>query len=225
MANFVQCNAKSKRTGERCKARAVIGAQVCYHHGGRTPKGVASPNFKHGRHSKYLPADLMGRYGEAVEDTELLNMRSEIALMDVLIAENLSALQTGESAEFWDAALDQVINSRRAYKSENYALLEQSLDVLEALCDERRLHFAAEKEIRDKVDQRRKLVESEQKRLVNMQQMVTSEQAMLLMSALLDAVRRNVRDRGILAAVQAEFIRLTTQPNHQRIDAGNADSE
>jgi len=221
MANYVQCNAQSKRTGERCKARAVIGSPKCYHHGGRTPKGIASPNFKTGRHSKYLPADLMGRYSEAIADGELLNLRSEIALLDALITENLSALQVGESAEFWDAALDQVILCRRAYKSENYASLEQSLDELEALCDTRRLHFAAEKEVRDKVDQRRKLVESERKRLIEMQQTVTSEQALLLMSALLDAVRRNVNDVSTLTAIQTEFIRLTQGHNSERLNAGS----
>ncbi len=50
-----QCTATSKRTGERCRKSAMLGRTVCLAHGGRTPRGVASPHFKHGRHSKQLP--------------------------------------------------------------------------------------------------------------------------------------------------------------------------
>lgn len=221
MANFKQCSAKSKRTHERCKARAVIGSNVCYHHGGRTPKGVASPHFKHGRHIPYLVQGLADRYAEMHSDSELLNLQSEIALIDVLMTENLSALQTGESADFWDAALQQVIDARKAYKSENYAGLEKALDELEALCDHRRLHFAAEKEIREKMELRRKLTESRRKHLIEAEQVVTTEQAMLLVSGLLDSVQRNVTDRKTLTAIQAEFIRLTTAGNHQRVGSGD----
>lgn len=217
MVNYIQCTAKSKRTGERCKARAVTGAKVCYHHGGRTPKGIASPHLKSGRYSAYLISDLAARYAALSNDDDLLNLQSEIALIDVMVSENLSALQTGESGAFWDAALQQVIDARKAYKGDNYAALEKALDELEALCDHRRLHFAAEKEIREKLDLRRKLTESRRKHLIEAEQVVTTEQAMLLVSSLLDSVRQNVTDRATLSAIQADFIRLTTVTNRQRV--------
>lgn len=34
----------------------------CRMHGGKALAGIAWPSFKDGRHSKYLPAGLMGRY-------------------------------------------------------------------------------------------------------------------------------------------------------------------
>lgn len=58
------------------------------------------------------------------------------------------------------------------------------------------------------IDQRRKLVESEQKRRVAMKTMMTPESAMALVAALLDAVKRNVSDRATLAAIGTEFDRL-----------------
>lgn len=58
------------------------------------------------------------------------------------------------------------------------------------------------------MEQRRKLVESERKRLVDMQQMITTEQAMLLIAAISDAVRRHVDDRTILAAISADVARI-----------------
>lgn len=49
-----QCIAESKRSGVRCRKSAMKERTVCLAHGGRTPRGVASPHLKHGRHSKLL---------------------------------------------------------------------------------------------------------------------------------------------------------------------------
>ncbi len=50
-----QCTATSKRSGVRCRKTAMKARTVCLAHGGRTPRGVASPHLKHGRYSKALP--------------------------------------------------------------------------------------------------------------------------------------------------------------------------
>jgi hypothetical protein len=49
-----RCTAKSKRTGERCKAPAVKGWNVCRFHGARggAPEGEANGAWKHGHYSK-----------------------------------------------------------------------------------------------------------------------------------------------------------------------------
>ena len=46
-----RCAARSKRTGERCRAPAVSGWKVCRFHGagGGGPKGKRNGNYKHGR--------------------------------------------------------------------------------------------------------------------------------------------------------------------------------
>jgi hypothetical protein len=49
-----RCTAKSKRTGQRCKAPAVRGWKVCRFHGARggAPKGKANLAWRHGRYSE-----------------------------------------------------------------------------------------------------------------------------------------------------------------------------
>jgi len=49
-----RCKAKSKRTGERCRAPAVRGCRVCRMHGARggAPKGKKNGNFRHGGRTK-----------------------------------------------------------------------------------------------------------------------------------------------------------------------------
>lgn len=46
-----RCSARSKRTGEPCKAPAVTGWNVCRCHGagGGAPRGMRNGNYRHGR--------------------------------------------------------------------------------------------------------------------------------------------------------------------------------
>ena len=52
MQRAPRCRAKSKRSGERCRAPAVRGKAVCWMHGafGGAPKGNRN-NYKHGHYS------------------------------------------------------------------------------------------------------------------------------------------------------------------------------
>jgi hypothetical protein len=63
-------------------------------------------------------------------------------------------------------------------------------------------------EITTLIEQRRKLVESERKRLVELQQVVTADQAMLLIRAVVASVREHVRDPATLRAITDDLARL-----------------
>lgn len=47
------CKATSKRTHQPCRARAMRGREVCYHHGGKSLRGFVHPNYKHGYYVKH----------------------------------------------------------------------------------------------------------------------------------------------------------------------------
>lgn len=209
MANFRQCIRTSKRTKERCKARAMDGMDVCYHHGGKTPKGIASVHFKTGERSKYLPPDMLKAYEEMANNPDLLSVRADVALIDAMIAAKLPLLESGESAQHWEQVAKFIRQARIAYKTENYGTLEDALNELEAISDKRRLFYATEQEVGNQLELRRKLVDTENKILYNKERALTVEQAMLLMSALLDSVKRNVNDTTTLDAIQSDFLRLS----------------
>lgn len=85
----MQCTAKSKQSGERCKRPAAPGRTVCVIHGGRSPQGANHPNFKHGR---YIKRDQnLSRLGEMVaqhlSDEDYLSMRDEVALLRARVEE------------------------------------------------------------------------------------------------------------------------------------------
>ena len=205
-----QCTATSKRTGERCRDHAMKGREVCYHHGGPTPRGFALPQTKTGRHSKDLPTRLSGRYIESLNDADLLNLTDEIALTDAFIEDARRGLDHGESGRLFadlKASWDTLTTAQRA---KDAAAVSQAIGEIGQLIRYGVSAYAARNEAADLVERRRKLVESESKRRVQMQDMITSERAMLLVSALMDAVVRHVNDPRVLAAIGAEFGAITS---------------
>lgn len=214
-----ECGAK-KRDGTPCKQPAMQNGR-CRLHGGKTPHGIASPNFVTGKYSKYLPENLLTAYEDAQADENLLSVRGDIHLLDALIRAKLINLDTNDSSQHWIDLLRHIIKARRAYKNSDMGGLEESLDEMEALADKRRLHYATEQEITSQLEQRRKLVDTEHKIILGKQQAITYEQAMLLMSAVLESVKRNVTDATALTAIQADFIQLIGGNIRQRVDAGD----
>lgn len=204
------CGAKT-RGGGACQ-RAPMDNGRCYLHGGMTPRGVASPQFRTGRYSKVLPARLTDRYREALDDPALLELREEISLLDARLADLLGRVETGESGEVWRllrAAFAEFTKARSAAKIPE---MTAALGVIEGLIVRGLADYAAWQEVGAVLEQRRKLVESERKRLVEMQQMITSEQAMVMLAAVVDTVRRHVTDRSALAAISADIARLVATP-------------
>lgn len=204
----VICGAK-KRDGTPCQKPPMNGATRCRLHGGATPKGLASPHFKTGERSKYLPPAMLKAYQEMVNNPDLLSVREDVALIDTMIAAKLPLLESGESAQHWEQVAKFIRQARIAYKTENYGTLEDALNELEAISDKRRLFYATEQEVGNQLELRRKLVDTENKILYNKERALTVEQAMLLMSALLDSVKRNVNDTTTLDAIQSDFLRLS----------------
>src|SRR5215207_4884483 len=84
-----RCTATSKRSKQRCRKPAMRGRTVCLAHGGKTPRGAASPHFTTGRYSRSLPGHLVATYERARADPTL---RDELALVDAIIADLLGPL-------------------------------------------------------------------------------------------------------------------------------------
>jgi hypothetical protein len=206
----MQCGAKT-RSGEPCKSFAMANGR-CRMHGGKAPRGHALPQTTHGRYSKDLPTRLAARYEEAANDPDLLQLDSEIHLTDAMIRERLSTLDTGESGRLWKALKQEWTTFALARRSGDTAGMTESLAQIEALINRGVADWSARQEVLDMVERRRKLVDSEGKRRVQMQQMITPDRAMLLVSALADTVMRHVSDADIRAAIARDVERLITRP-------------
>lgn len=186
----------------------MTGRHLCYHHGGKTPNGHALPQTTHGRYSKYLPARLADKYLEATNDADLLNLGSEIALIDSRIAEQLGRVGNDAIGHIW-AKIRQVNKDLKvAISTKDGSLMAQLLQELDELSRQGNADYMGWRDIVGLVDMRRKLVESERKRYVDMQQNITAKEAMLLIGAIIGIIRDNVQDRQTLAAIQADVGKL-----------------
>jgi hypothetical protein len=180
-------------------------------HGGKIPRGQALPQFKSGRYSKFLPARMAAKYQEAQADPELLSLRSELALLDARIAELLGRVDTGESGAIWEALQQAWALFRGARAQQDVPKMHLAVEQLDRLMDRKVADSAAWREIDEAIEQRRKLVESEQKRLVALQQVITAESALTLMGVLVDIITTHVRDQPTLAKIVADIQALTEQ--------------
>jgi hypothetical protein len=128
-----------------------------------------------------------------------------LALLDARMAELLSRVDTGESEEMWDA-LQKEWATFRVYRAlGDVPKMHQAIARLDLLMDRKRTDSAAWREIGAAIEQRRKLVESEQKRLVALQATMSQEQAMTLMGVLIDIITTRVSDQPTLAQIVADL--------------------
>jgi hypothetical protein len=126
-------------TGERCGAltrRGTACAQPamrngrCRMHGGKTPRGMDSSNFRHGRYSKSVPDQLVTTYRRSLADEERHELRDEIALAEAKVADLLTGMRHGESDRLWLKLLSLELRMRRAPEEKAAELLDEILRLI-----------------------------------------------------------------------------------------------
>lgn len=201
-----KCTAKSKQTGERCKRWPSKGRTVCASHGGKTLVGIDSPSFRHGRYSKHLPDQLAARYVEALNDTDLICLDDEIALIDSRISRQLDQLKQSGVNDRTLRHLKVLYQRFQQHTNAGKARLAISaITALGSLLEQASDSSLAWGEIDELIERRRRLVETERKRLLDEDQVVTVDRLMVLMAALVDIIRRNVASGEERAAVSNEI--------------------
>lgn len=201
MDGNMQCKAKSKQSGKRCKRNSVPGREVCAIHGGKTPTGPALPQYKHGRNIQYLPKGMQQKYQEKLADAELVSLQADIAMIDVLEAELYETISEGGITSIF-VKLKAAFREYSKLKAEHkYAEAQSMLAVIENIVAEGVDEHGKRLEILTLKESRRKLVESESKRLQIGQHMMTAEQAMAALGALLDIIKTHVKDETTLHSI------------------------
>jgi hypothetical protein len=74
--------------------------------------------------------------------------------------------------------------------------------------------------IEDAMERRRKLVESERRRMVDLQQYLTAERLMVLIAAVVNVVARYVDDKQKLRLISADVGELITADDRRSVGAG-----
>jgi len=208
------CGAKT-RAGTPCR-RPPRSNGRCKLHGGKSLKGIGSPTFKTGKYSKYLPAPIQEKYHEAIADKNLLTLRSEIGLVDTRIFELCDRLNTGETDKLWNKLSEHQSELKQARETGDTELLKSSLESIIDMIEKGDQIRQSWKELLTTIDVRRKLVESEWDRLAKMDQLITAEQAIFLMSRIVGIIKDHVTDKRILSDISEDLAGLLNRNGNSR---------
>ena len=202
-----RCGAKT-RSGAPCEQWAVRGRARCRMHGGTQPRGLALPQTKHGRFSKDMPTRMLANYQAALKDPDAIALHEELALATSREADLLARVDTGEAGVHWRQMRIAITDFRRATREGDADAAAAAVRDMERLTDLGIADYRAWSELKDVIELRRRLADTERKRIEAAQQTITSEKAMLMVAAVVDAVRRHVDDRKVLAAIGFELNRI-----------------
>jgi hypothetical protein len=162
---------------------------------------MANPAFKTGRYTTCIPDRLAGKYLEAQADPDLIGLRDELSLLDARLADVLTRVDTKEAGVHW-------ANASNALQRYNNTGDAGAMDELRASIGDGLSDYAAWNEVFSLIERRRKLCETETKRLAAMGQQITAERAMILVAAMVDIVRRNVTDPQVMRSISGEVNKL-----------------
>lgn len=214
------CGAKLRNKSDhvRCHQAPLKGRNRCRIHGGKSLMGTTASNFKHGGYAKFVPARMADHYLEAMDDEKLLELRRDIALYEVRIKDLLSRVESGEAGYYWKRIKSTYGSLRKAAQNNDQSKFQEHLTELGRLITQGHADYAAWDDLVKTIGERRKLVESERKRLVEMKQMMTAEQAMAMLSYVINVIQKHVKDRQILSAISADINLYINRPDnvHQR---------
>ena len=198
----------------RCGRYKVTGMTVCQMHGGGSPKkgrpGGRPPMDGSVRRSM-LPQRMWGAYDDAMEDRHLLILRRDLAQAEARMAELLEIAQTPECGFVWKSLQTSVNNYQRAVARQEHGVIELELNKIFELVEKGNVHHSAWAEIERLTEQRRKLVESERRRMIEMHQMISVERVLGLMEKIANVIDSVVEDREKKNAIAYGMKDLLTQ--------------
>jgi hypothetical protein len=220
----VMCAATSRQTHKPCRHWARPGRKFCKWHGGKVPVGKDHPNFKHGKYSPYMPKQLQATYEAGLADPELIELRNEIALVDSRIQDLLRRSNWGESAKKWrqaQEAIRAVLTFQDQDDPESMAeAISECASILLGPSD-----HDAWAEILTTLSERRKLTDSERRRLEAANQVVTVAQLMNLAGAIGHLIRNTVEDAVTRRELADGLRRLMVREGYARTDNATLQGE
>jgi len=151
---------------------------------------------------------MLADYQAAATDPKLMELRGDIATVDARIIDLLKRVDTGEAGSIWIELQSAWVRLARAQAKADADTYKIAFDDVARLVNKGGEDTAAWTEIFAMIDRRRKLVVSESRRLETMHQMLSIEQAMLLLANVVDIIKRHVPDRQALNRIAIDVQRL-----------------
>jgi len=160
--------------------------------------------IKTGRYSKFLPTRLAAKYEEAAADAELISLKDEAAVLQTFIAEALEGIDLEHCEAMWDTLKRLVEKHQSLGPTELPSWASEVCGCIRDGVEEwQQVH-----RVLGYIEAKRKVAESENKRLKDLEQNLNAKQANVLVAALTSAVLEEVHDSAVRARIQTKFIQL-----------------
>lgn len=211
---LLHCNADT-RDGGRCPTAPNANTLRCRMHGGTQAIAAGNPNFRHGLNSRYssvLTGTSIERFEEAMNDPAYMESREEIALLDTMLMDALDRSQIGHQGEMWEELGSRAHQYQVALRRGDPVHADNHLQTILEIAEEGALAHRATIEARDIIERKRKVKDSERKRIVDENQSISAARAMALVGAVVATVRKHLEGREdgreLLAAISADLTAL-----------------
>lgn len=187
----------------------------CRMHGGKSLAGPMSPLYKDGTYSKYLPARFAELFS-ALEGRDLLDLTEDIKLLHTRLMDVAKRVDSGESGERWRKLNEAWNNAQAAKLAGKLPEMAQALNEVGQLITQGLVDWDAWEKIEELVVKKTKVVESQRKRAVEAQEMLTARAVREMMRAVTEGLKRAVEKHvtdttlrnSIFASASSEFTRL-----------------
>lgn len=207
----VRCGAPNVKRDKNCLQWVGRGLR-CKMHGGSALKGVANPNFKHGLRSRYMPARLSEAYERSINDPELESLRHQLAMCDAREQELQHGLTTGDCGDVWrDLQAAWARRSLALEQGDPVKLMDAETEVA-GLIERGASDAGIWGEMLRLFEARRKLADTETRRLERLNASITAEKMFVLVARLVHIIRSHIPDPHTLSAVQGEIAAAMGNP-------------
>jgi hypothetical protein len=185
-----RCATYIPETGDQCTNKPMSGFDRCHHHR-QDSRRWREGGFE-GRWQKYLRSEnLADRYKVFFEDEQINNMRGEIAIIDTMLSDLISAYGDDASDLTWLALQKKWIEFMDAvYAGDNIAQTKL-VSALDKLITDRVKFNSNRTEIIALTEQRRRLNESESKRMMQEQMFIPVERVMFMFQLVIGAAKES----------------------------------
>jgi hypothetical protein len=164
-------------------------------------------------------------YADALADPELIELRREIALTEARTIDLLKRIDSLEAGQSWRALRETTLGLGMALKLGDRKGQDSQLAALLKLIEGGLSDYAVWGEIGALLESKRRLVETEQKRLVNLRAYITLEQSYLFFDAIVRAVTQHVTDPATLNAIQTDWSAVLSRADQSVLAGGDRRAE
>ena len=193
------------KDGSKCTQFPIKGRKRCRMHNGNAKRGVEHHSYIHGGYSPYVPIPFLEVYEEMRGDESLANVRDEMALGRMFIAAHLEHLGTVDNSDTLPELLNMLADMKRYYRSSNAAGMANTIDGMERIITDRLEQLKTEDQIMERVEQQRKLVETENKLSLASERAISVEQFMALMAVIFKVIETIVQSKDERIAIATEL--------------------